>query len=49
MTRTFPATVAFLAALSVAADWPGFRGTGTGASAEKNLPTGFSETSGLRW
>ena len=49
MTRTFPATVAVLAVLSVAADWPGFRGTGTGASAEKNLPTGFSETSGLRW
>ncbi len=49
MTRTFPATVAFLAVLSVAADWPGFRGTGTGASTEKNLPTGFSETSGLRW
>ena len=49
MTRTLTATVTLLALLNVAADWPGFRGTGTGASAEKNLPTGFSETSGLRW
>ncbi len=49
MTRTLTATVTLLALLSVAADWPGFRGTGTGASAEKNLPAGFSETSGLRW
>ena len=49
MTRTLTATLTLLAALGVAADWPGFRGTGTGASAEKNLPTGFSATSGLRW
>ena len=49
MTRTAIATFTLLAVISVAADWPGFRGSGTGASAEKDLPTGFSETSGLRW
>ena len=46
MTRTL---IVAVAALSLGADWPGFRGTGTGASAETNLPAGFSETSGLRW
>ena len=49
MTRTAIATFTLLAVISVAADWPGFRGDGTGASAEKNLPAGFSESSGLRW
>ena len=33
-----------------AADWPQFRGpNGIATSPEINLPTGFSETSGLRW
>jgi outer membrane protein assembly factor BamB len=42
--------LALLAALiAVAADWPAFRGDGTGASPETNLPAGFSDTSGLRW
>jgi len=53
MTRTLTATLTLLATLFggavVAADWPGFRGTGTGVSVETNLPTGFSATSGLRW
>jgi len=49
MTRTLAATLAFASVMGVAADWPGFRGTGTSTSAETNLPTGFSDTSGLRW
>lgn len=33
----------------LAADWPGFRGDGTGASAETTLPDGFTADAGLRW
>ncbi len=33
----------------VAADWPGFRGDGTGSSAETTLPDGFTADAGLRW
>lgn len=39
-----------LACLSVAADWPQFRGAaGTGASAETGLPTKFGPNDGLAW
>jgi outer membrane protein assembly factor BamB len=37
-------------ALAPAADWPQFRGAnGTGVSAEKNLPVGFTDKDGVRW
>ncbi|MGL6076076.1 MAG: PQQ-binding-like beta-propeller repeat protein [Fimbriiglobus sp.] len=39
-----------LSLCSLGADWPGFRGSNnSGTSTEKNLPTSFSESSGLRW
>jgi outer membrane protein assembly factor BamB len=42
--------IAASATLSVGADWPGFRGVNnSGTSSEANLPTGFSDSSGLRW
>ncbi len=33
----------------VAADWPGFRGTGDGASGEKGLPTTWTATENVAW
>lgn len=43
-------TVSTLSVTVTAADWPQFRGpNGSASSPEINLPTGFSETSGLRW
>jgi len=39
----------FMAAHSAAADWPGFRGTGDGLTAAKNLPTEWSDTKSIGW
>ncbi len=30
-------------------DWPGWRGAGTGVSAEKNLPVSWSDKDGVLW
>ena len=41
--------VALAACASTAADWPGFRGTGDGLTAAKNLPTEWSDTKSIGW
>jgi outer membrane protein assembly factor BamB len=35
--------------LALAADWPGFRGTGDGVASEKSLPLNWSETENIAW
>lgn len=34
---------------AIAANWPQWRGTGTGVSEEKNLPTAWNTTKGIKW
>src|SRR3954464_15185096 len=51
MNRTLLTFSAFILATVAAADnWPGWRGpNGDGKSAEKNLPTAWSDTKNVKW
>lgn len=50
MRRLLTLTLLTAAAGSLAAaDWPGFRGTGNGATVEKNLPTAWTQTENVAW
>ena len=45
----FFASFAFFAVASRAADWPGWRGDGSGNSPEKNIPAEWSAAKNVRW